>query len=462
MSSENPVVLVDGSSFFHRAWHRVDFFVDSNGRPMNAVHGVANMMESLQRRFRGSEIIFIMDASRKCFRNEIYPAYKANRPPTPEDLRVQIKPLVARMMEMGFKVVMQEGVEADDVIGVLSEEYDSQGLKVIIATGDKDLAQLVTDNVTLLDTKAKTTMDREGVIAKFGVPPERVIDWLAIGGDSADNIPGAKGIGPKGAVLFLQAFPDGLRAFYDLDDGKDTGNYPLDKVLRILRQEKDNVLMSYTLATVKTDFVVEFLTEKPVMEEIAKETEYATLVGSRDVPANEWGFVVRRFIEVCEHFVPRSGHAFGTDTLAEMAATRKYSFKDERVEIYLPYNGFNKAFTTTGVWYRVPSMFDNYDESLPILESVMPWVGNLNEFALNAHRRNVYQVHGQDLKTPSKVMVIWAPWANARKDKVKGGTATAFALAKAAGIPVFNLFDLEAAADLKDWLKKYKTLNEGG
>ncbi|MDX1588555.1 MAG: DNA polymerase I [Oleiphilaceae bacterium] len=205
-SSPPPVVLVDGSSYLFRAYHALPPLATAKGQPTGAVKGVISMIRRLYQDYPGSPIAVVFDPRGKTFRHDIYPEYKANRPSMPEDLASQIAPIHAIIRAMGLPLLIEEGMEADDVIGTLAYEATDKGVEAIISTGDKDMAQLVSDHVTLINTMTDTAMDREGVIKKFGVPPEQIVDYLALVGDTSDNIPGVKKCGPKTAVKWLQQY----------------------------------------------------------------------------------------------------------------------------------------------------------------------------------------------------------------------------------------------------------------
>ncbi|SFM02188.1 DNA polymerase I [Marinobacter zhejiangensis] len=246
-----PVVLVDGSSYLFRAFHALPPLVNSKGHPTGAIKGVISMIRRLDQDFPGSRIVVVFDAKGKTFRHDLYPDYKANRPPMPDDLRVQIEPIHDIIRAMGLPLLIVPDVEADDVIGTLAHEATDKGIEVVISTGDKDMAQLVSDHVTLINTMTETRMDRDGVVAKFGVTPEQIIDYLTLVGDSVDNIPGVNKCGPKTAVKWLQAYQtlEGLTDKADEIKGK-IGEY--------LREALPQLPLSQQLATIKTDVDLEF------------------------------------------------------------------------------------------------------------------------------------------------------------------------------------------------------------
>ncbi len=245
MKNHDTLYLVDGSSYLYRAFHAVPNLSNSAGQPTGALFGVANMLRRLLNQDRPRYAAVVFDAKGKTFRHEKYPAYKANRPPMPEELRSQVGPILQFVEAMGFPLLQVDGVEADDVIGTLATEAADAGMNCVISTGDKDMAQLVGDRVTLVNTMTETTMDRNAVIEKFGVPPERIIDWLALVGDTADNIPGVEKCGPKTAVKWLTQFGDLDQLMQRADEVKG-------KVGENLRTALDHLPLSRDLATIRT------------------------------------------------------------------------------------------------------------------------------------------------------------------------------------------------------------------
>lgn len=245
-----PAILVDGSSYLFRAYHAMPPLTNSDGHPTGAIRGVINMMRSLQKGYPESQIIVIFDAKGKTFRSDMYPEYKANRPSMPDELRVQIQPIHDIIKAMGLPLLVIEGVEADDVIGTLAEQATQAKRDVIISTGDKDMAQLVNEHVSLINTMTDTFMDVEGVIEKFGVRPDQIIDYLSLMGDKVDNIPGVEKCGPKTAVKWLTAYEtlEGVMANADAVKGKIGEN---------LRAALEFLPLSYDLATIKLDVELE-------------------------------------------------------------------------------------------------------------------------------------------------------------------------------------------------------------
>ncbi|MEJ2629923.1 MAG: DNA polymerase I [Acidihalobacter sp.] len=240
------LILVDGSSYLYRAFHALPPLTNAHGEPTGAIYGVINMLRRLLKDYAPEHIAVVFDAKGKTFRDEMYADYKANRPPMPDDLAAQIEPLHALIKAMGLPMLAIEGVEADDVIGTLARQAAEQGRDVLISSGDKDLAQLVDGHVTLVNTMNNITLDREGVVDKFGVPPERIIDYLALVGDSVDNVPGVEKCGPKTAVKWLQAYDslDGIMEHAGEIKGKVGDN---------LRAALDWLPQARALVTVKLD-----------------------------------------------------------------------------------------------------------------------------------------------------------------------------------------------------------------
>ncbi|TCN70795.1 DNA polymerase I [Vibrio crassostreae] len=254
---DNPLILIDGSSYLYRAFHAYPGTMSNGDTPTNAVYGVVNMLRSMMRQFASDRIAVIFDAKGKTFRDDMYPEYKANRPPMPDDLRCQIEPLHNVIRAMGLPLISIPGVEADDVIGTLASQASAMGMPVLISTGDKDMAQLVDDNVTLINTMTNVVMDREGVIEKFGIPPELIIDYLALMGDKVDNIPGVPGVGDKTATALLQGIGSIEKLYQNLDDIAALGFRGSKTMAKKLIDNKDNAEMSYELATIKLDVELE-------------------------------------------------------------------------------------------------------------------------------------------------------------------------------------------------------------
>ncbi|HCG6517881.1 TPA: DNA polymerase I [Vibrio parahaemolyticus] len=272
---ENPLILIDGSSYLYRAFHAYPGTMSNGEIPTNAVYGVVNMLRSMMRQFASERIAVVFDAKGKTFRDEMYSEYKANRPPMPDDLRCQIEPLHNVIRAMGLPLICVPGVEADDVIGTLAHQASQQGMPVLISTGDKDMAQLVDDNITLINTMTNVVMDREGVVEKFGIPPELIIDYLALMGDKVDNIPGVPGVGDKTATALLQGIGGLTKLYENLDDIAALGFRGSKTMAKKLVDNKDNAMLSYELATIKLDVELEetpesLLKAEPNKDELIK------------------------------------------------------------------------------------------------------------------------------------------------------------------------------------------------
>ena len=246
MSSDSPLILVDGSSYLFRAFYALPDLRTSAGFPTGAIRGVVSMLRRLQKDYTQSTIVVVFDAPGKTFRDDMFEAYKANRPSMPEDLAPQIQPIHEIVSYMGLPLLVVEGVEADDVIGTLAKQATEHEIHTVISTSDKDLAQLVNPHVTLVDTMKNETLDRAGVLKKFGVGPERIIDYLALMGDKVDNIPGVPSVGPKTATKWLTEYGsmDELVAHADQIKGK---------VGEKLREHLNQLPLSRALATIKCD-----------------------------------------------------------------------------------------------------------------------------------------------------------------------------------------------------------------
>ncbi|MCA1979204.1 MAG: DNA polymerase I [Thiobacillus sp.] len=280
------LLLVDGSSYLYRAFHALPPLATSTGEPTNALRGVLAMLRKLRREVPADYIACVFDAKGKTFRDDLYPEYKAHRPPMPEDLARQIEPLHAAVRAEGWPLVMIDGVEADDVIGTLVVEATRRGIRSVVSTGDKDMAQLVNEQVTLINTMSEETLDIAGVSAKFGVPPERIIDYLTLIGDSVDNVPGVAKVGPKTAVKWLAEYGtlDNLMAHADSVKGVVGEN---------LRAARDWLPRARELLTIKTDVALPFTLDdlKPAAPDTdalrALYTRYEFRTWLRDLDAAE-------------------------------------------------------------------------------------------------------------------------------------------------------------------------------
>ncbi|WP_290519210.1 DNA polymerase I [Alcanivorax sp.] len=252
-AAEKPIILVDGSSYLYRAFHALPPLVTSSGQPTGAVRGVAAMLRKLIKDYDPQYMAVIFDAKGKTFRDEMFEEYKSQRPPMPDDLREQVTPLHDLIRAMGLPLIIEDGVEADDVIGTYARIFGSQGKPVLISTGDKDMAQLVTEQVTLINTMNDALYDIDGVKKKFGVGPELIIDFLALMGDKVDNIPGVPGVGEKTALGLLQGLGS-LETIYDnLDKVADLSFRGAKTLGKKLEDNKEMAFLSYQLATIKLD-----------------------------------------------------------------------------------------------------------------------------------------------------------------------------------------------------------------
>jgi len=250
MAKQPPLILVDGSSYLFRAFHALPPLVSSKGQPTGAIFGVINMLKKLVKEYQPVHMAVVFDAKGKTFRNDLYKEYKAHRPPMPDDLRTQIEPIHQLVDALGYPRIVVPNVEADDVIGTLAQQAAAAGYDVLISTGDKDLAQLVTDKISLINTMSNHISTPDSVLEKFGVPPEKIIDYLALIGDSADNIPGINKVGPKTAVKWLTEYDsvDNIIAHADEFKGK-VGEY--------LRDGLEQLPLSHQLATIVCDVELE-------------------------------------------------------------------------------------------------------------------------------------------------------------------------------------------------------------
>ncbi|TWH76279.1 DNA polymerase I [Azomonas agilis] len=293
-----PLVLVDGSSYLYRAFHALPPLSTSSGQPTGAVRGVMNMLLALRRQYPESPFAVVFDAKGPTFRDALFEGYKSHRPPMPDDLRAQIEPLHACVRAQGWPLLCVEGVEADDVIGTLARRHADAGQPVVISTGDKDMAQLVCPKVTLVNTMTNSTLDIEGVQAKFGVGPELIIDYLALMGDSSDNIPGVPGVGEKTATALLNGIHGGLQGLYKhLDQVADLPIRGAKSLGAKLAEHKEAAFLSYQLATIKTDVALEISPEalipapvdKAALIELYRQLEFKNwlkeLLNSTETPA---------------------------------------------------------------------------------------------------------------------------------------------------------------------------------
>ncbi len=283
--TDSRLILVDGSSYLFRAFHALPPLTNSKGFNTGAAKGVVGMIRKLVADNPEGQVVVIFDAKGPTFRNDMYAEYKANRPPMPEELREQIEPIHGMIRAMGLPLICVPGVEADDVIGTLAVQASQAGRSVLISTGDKDMAQLVDDNVTLVNTMNNTVMDRAGVIDKFGIPPELIIDLLALMGDKVDNIPGVAGVGEKTALALLTQL-GGLTTIYErLDEVPGLEVRGAKSLAKKLEDQREQAELSYRLATIKTDC------ELPMADEdlVSKPADRETLIAFfRDLEFKGW------------------------------------------------------------------------------------------------------------------------------------------------------------------------------
>lgn len=291
---ENPLILVDGSSYLYRAYHAFPPLTNSAGAPTGAMYGVINMLRSLILQYQPTHAAVIFDAKGKTFRDELFDHYKSHRPPMPDDLRAQIMPLHAMVKAMGLPLMVVPGVEADDVIGTLACEAEKAGRAVLISTGDKDMAQLVTPAITLINTMTNAILGPEEVVAKYGVPPELIIDYLALMGDASDNIPGVPGVGEKTAQALLQGV-GGLDHLYAEPEKIAGLSFRGAKTMAAkLAQNKEVAYLSYQLATIKTDVKLDLCcddlsVQPPVTNDLlALFNQYEFKRWTADVEAGKW------------------------------------------------------------------------------------------------------------------------------------------------------------------------------
>ena len=353
----NRLILVDGSSYLFRAYHALPALTNSKGLNTGAAKGVIGMIRKLVADYAGDQVVVIFDAKGPTFRNDIYPEYKANRPPMPDELREQIEPIHDTIRAMGLPLICIGGVEADDVIGTLSVQAAGSGREVVISTGDKDMAQLVNDHVTLINTMNNTTMDHDGVVDKFGVPPTLIIDLLALMGDKVDNIPGVAGVGEKTATALLQHL-GGIDSIYEqLDAVVDLPIRGAKSLAAKLEGARGDAELSYELATIKTDCDLELaegdldssLPDNEVLIGLFRELEFktwleallkgdgATAAGaaSNDAPATDSG-------EVASELAPAAAsvevttvleQAVFDDWLAKLEAAELFAFDTETTSL---------------------------------------------------------------------------------------------------------------------------------
>ena len=335
MANAPSLILVDGSSYLYRAYHAM-YKADlrnSAGHPTGATRTVTSMLRKMIQQYPNSQVVVVFDAKGKTFRDDMYKEYKANRPPMPDDLRLQIDPIHNIIEAMGLPKLTIEGVEADDVIGTLAYHASKAGLSVLVSTGDKDMAQLVDERVTLVNTMNETTMDIQGVKEKFGIPPSLIIDYLALMGDKVDNIPGVAGVGEKTAIALLQGL-GGIDDIYENLDKIATLDFRGAKTMaKKLIDKKDDAYLSYELATIKKDVELPVSLDEIKMSEpdvdtlkaLFQEYEFKTWIEELDSPETapvaerveaeyETVLELSRFDEWIEKLKSADFFAFDTET----------------------------------------------------------------------------------------------------------------------------------------------------
>jgi DNA polymerase-1 len=269
-SPQAPIILVDGSSYLYRAYHALPPLSNSRGQSTGAVKGVISMLRRMQKDYPDSVITVVFDAKGKTFRDDIYAEYKSHRPPMPDELREQIEPIHNIVKAMGLPLLIVDGVEADDVIGTLAQQSTELKLPVLISTGDKDMAQLVNSHVTLVNTMTDTVLDPSGVENKFGVPPGLIIDFLALMGDSSDNIPGVPGVGEKTALAILQGIGDIDAIYTDLEKVRELSFRGAKKMPEKLAEHRELAYLSRKLATIKLDVALDIRADQLHNNEVDK------------------------------------------------------------------------------------------------------------------------------------------------------------------------------------------------
>ena len=324
------IVLVDGSSYLFRAYHALPHLTNSQGEPTGAIIGVINMLKKLPIIYDTEYVAVVFDAKGKNFRHQLYPQYKAHRKDMDDKLRAQIRPLHQIIEKMGFPVIVEDGVEADDVIGTLAQNLEKQGYQIIISTGDKDMAQLVTDNIVLYDSMKNVTTDVAGVLQRYKISPHQMIDYLALMGDSSDNIPGVPKVGPKTAVKWLQDYQniDGIIANQQQIKGKVGEN---------LRNNIDLLKLSYQLATIKCDLELDLTVDdlkckaadKAYLIEAYTRYEFKSLL--KDLDNSDTNIVLSQVQAadiIIEYIIVTAQHQL-EDLIAELDESSSFAFDTE-------------------------------------------------------------------------------------------------------------------------------------
>ncbi len=331
--------LIDGSSYLYRAFHALPPLTSADGRPTGAVYGVVNMLNKFLQETEPTHIAVLFDARGKTFRDEIFAEYKAQRPSMPDDLRAQIEPLHATVRALGLPIVQVPGVEADDVIGTFCTQARAAGWKTVVSTIDKDMAQLVNDDVRLVNTMFDTQLDRDGVVAKFGVQPEQIVDYLALVGDTSDNIPGVPGVGQKSAAGLLGTFGDLDGIYANLENLADAKVRGAKRIAEKLTEHREDAYLSRQLATIRCDLELELgattlareSADVPTLRQLYTELEFGTLL--RQLPHDAPGTAGNAGAEPASPATQRKLRLVSND--ADLAALTKVLDGQERVAIDL-------------------------------------------------------------------------------------------------------------------------------
>ncbi|WP_020208662.1 DNA polymerase I [Gilvimarinus chinensis] len=342
MTDQSPVVLVDGSSYLYRAYHALPPLTNSKGEPTGAVKGVINMIRRLLKDYPGSPVAVVFDAKGKTFRDELFAEYKAQRPPMPDDLRPQVEPIHNIVKAMGLPLLIEEGVEADDVIGTLAAQAKEDGRPVVISTGDKDMAQLVNHRVTLVNTMTGSVLDEDGVREKYGFGPELMIDFLALMGDKVDNIPGVPGVGEKTAKALLQGV-GGLNALYEnLEAIRELDFRGAKKMPEKLQDNKDQAYLSYELATIRLDVPLHISVEDIALGEpdneqllaLFERMEFKTWVDELTDVSGEGTKPVELAEEVSVHYDTVLDESSFTQWLQQLNSADYFAFDTETTSLH--------------------------------------------------------------------------------------------------------------------------------
>ncbi|BAO00042.1 PolA protein [Candidatus Pantoea carbekii] len=271
-TEKNPLILVDGSSYLYRAYYVFSFFTNSLNEPTGAIYGMLNMLKNLLIQHKHCQIVIVFDTVGKTFRKKLFEKYKSNRPRMPDKLQQQIKPLYNIIRAMGISLLEIKGVEADDIIGTLAVQAQKTGRTVLISTIDKDIAQLVTPNIMLMNTRMNTILGPEEVRKKYGVPPSLIIDLLAMIGDKTDNIPGIPGVGQKTAETLIKIFGNIHSIYNNLDKLNTVALRGIKTIISNFEKNRDLAFLSYKLATIKTDIEIKLLDKQLIIQEPNIET----------------------------------------------------------------------------------------------------------------------------------------------------------------------------------------------